>query len=406
MRPTAARHAAPARWRAWIIYASVVGLVLVLAKAVNRVDGISVLRLNPGIDGTLRFDYEHEFIRRGLLGETLTLVRYPSGGFAMFLFSVAAYCVLSALVVIVVDSALPPVPAVTRQVTTVVLLLLPFSMPYFASQLGRVDTVLYVLAITLIVWRRAPWAAFLLCGIAGVLIHENFVVVELPLIVACVASGRPIKALPRDARIALCVAGGAAAFLLVMVAGSLTSMSESAFVAELDREVPGYSAYVADSSFSSTRALEGRGGFSFDETLGRYDLWLVADVVIATIPAVALVFFFARLRGGTDWIPLAALAVAPVGLLFFLGIDLGRWVALASFNLLVVLLIELRDRPVPASDMVLEPAAGDRNPLAVLVPRLRVPAVLVTASVALGPLGVNTAYPVWVEIVGHARALG
>jgi len=308
--------------------------------------------------------------------------------------------------VAVIESALPPVGPVARQVMTVVLLLLPFSMPYFASQLGRVDSVLYVLAIGLIVWRRAPWSVFLLCGVAGVLIHENFVVVELPLLAACLAWGRPIGALARDRRLVLLAAGSAAAFVLVIVAGSLTSISASTLVAEIDREVPGYSAYVEDSSFSATRALVGRGGFSFEATLGSYDMWTVADVFIAALPAVALAFFFARLHRSTDWAPRAAVAVAPVGLLFFLGIDVGRWVAMASFNLLGVLLIELRDRRVPASDMVVDRSAGDRNPLSILVPRLRVPAVLVIASIALGPLGVNTAFPLWVEVAHRARALG
>src|SRR5262249_56957426 len=108
MRPTVMTRAATGRRLGWLIYSFVIGLVLVVAKATNRVNGIPILRLNPGLDGELRFDYRHEFIRRGLLGEVLRQLHYPTGGFAMVLFWLAGVCVVAALLLPPTCSAPPP----------------------------------------------------------------------------------------------------------------------------------------------------------------------------------------------------------------------------------------------------------------------------------------------------------
>src|SRR5262249_60842963 len=108
MRPTVMTRAATGRRLGWLIYSFVIGLVLVVAKATNRVNGIPILRLNPGLDGELRFDYRHEFIRRGLLGEVLRQLHYPTGGFAQFLVGGAGDCGGAGLVVPPLGSAPAP----------------------------------------------------------------------------------------------------------------------------------------------------------------------------------------------------------------------------------------------------------------------------------------------------------
>jgi hypothetical protein len=73
--------------------------------------------------------------------------------------------------------------------------------------------------------------------------------------------------------------------------------------------------------------------------------------------------------------------------LLLMGQDVTRWVALASFNLLVVLLMRLRDDP---------PRMAEIDVRALLVSVL-----LLALTVLGGPIGTINAYPLWAQVAGQ-----
>jgi len=341
------------------------------------------LRLNAWMQAHQLFSYEHDFVRRGLVGEVLRQLHYPNTPRPMYFLSAAVYFALAALTARLAWEALPTLDDRRRQMAVVLLLVLPFALPHFAFDLGRGDSILYLMALPVIVWRRAPLLACAAIGVAGVLVHELFVVVQLPLLVwFFVGEGGWRDLLQR--RVMVLVGAAAVAFVPIALYGNLDSISRQQFHAEIQERIPGYHEHGLGSPHT---LLHMTAGSEVRRSLADLDEWSVVNVALSVLPAAFLLWAYLRLRG-RQGLGRVALMLAPCSVLVLMGHDLTRWVSLASFNLLIALLVLVRDDPIPSD-------AWSRE-------RLRVPVLLMAATVLGGPIGVITAYPIWDKLLDKA----
>jgi hypothetical protein len=351
--------------------------VLLVAGADDFANG---LRLGPWMQAQQQFSYEHEFVRRGLVGELLRQVAYPNTPRPMYLLSAAVYFGVAALTARLAWDALAGLEHRRRQAATVLLVALPFALPHLAFDLGRADTFLYLMVLPLLVWRRTPVLASVAVGGAGVLVHELFLVVQLPLLVGSLVGDGGWRALLQRRVVALGTAA-AVAFVAVALAGNLDSMTQSEFRAELQDRVPGYH----DTNLGAPHTLlYMTPGSEVRRSLRDLDRWSAVNMAFAAVPAGLLLWAYVRLRRSRRDLARIGVILAPSAVLLLMGHDVTRWVALASFNLLIVLLLRLRDHPLRMTDIDLQ--------------ALRVPVLLLAMSVLGGPIGTINAYPLWTKV--------
>jgi hypothetical protein len=359
----------------WAVVTVVPVAVLLIAKADDVTKGIRGLRIDPWLEGQYNFTYEHEFVRRGLIGEIIRRSGYPDGSLALFALSVGIYLILGGLVAWWAWSGFRDFDLRQRMIFTGGCLALPFSLPHFGFDLGRTDTLFYVVALGLL-GTTAPVVAFAVVGFLAVLIHELFIVAFVPLLAHGLLRHQRPMAMPRLAALA---GGVALAGILVFVAGDLESVPESAYARQLEHEVPGYDGSWNDGNVPAHSMLYKDVGFHLRRSFEAWSPNKVLNVVAAAIPGALLVWWLHRARPGPWLLPALAAAVLPMLVLFVIGVDAPRWVALLSFNVMIVGLLELQGRPLARPELE----------------NTRWASWALATTIALGPIGIVNAFPMW-----------
>ena len=359
----------------------VVGVVeLAVVRSPQWGDGLDgVVGFDAWVRGMHHLSYEHELIRRGLVGEVMRLtgvVDRPIPTFAVF---AAVYLTCAVLLGCLIWQALAWLDDGSRAVATGLLLALPFAAPDLAFELGRYDTLLYVGVLLFVLGRRAPWWAYLLAGLIGPLIHEVFVVACVPLLV--------LSLLPDRRRLVALLGGCLVSGAVLLAWGDMSSRSEDQLVAEMDADVPGYAGLAQDDILLPHKVLFDSPGENLRAVVDSYSPATAAHVAAGLVPLAVLLALYRWVRGPVNRAIVGRIAFVslPLLVLFTVGIDVVRWVALASLNGLLVMLVDLRDRP----------------PDVVRSVQPRTAAVVLTATAIAGPVGTVAAYPLWQELIGR-----
>lgn len=291
------------------------------------------------------------FVKRGLVGSLVDVPADPAAVGRVAALSLAMLlAALGAAVAFVRQTGAPLALAVAFAVS-------PGTFQNFAFDVGRFDQIGAVLCLlSILALRRgipgvAPVAVFL-----GVLIHEAFALLFLPLIVAVASAEARGRVAPW---LAPALAGGVAT-AAVLLFGGAEPEAIADFFAKLGPFYYPLRIWVSPLGESVAYAS---GHLLHADTL-RWSILPSAGFL--AVNAVVLGRMIARAAPGSLWLMIPALA--PVALVL-VGIDIPRWSALAVFNLFTVALLGVRD--------------ASRLPW------------LLAALAPLGPLGIAWAFPGW-----------
>lgn len=321
----------------------------------------------PVSDGNLAFhtlSYDAGFVRRALLGTLLGPIG-DAAGFARRV-GVAGLIVLAlnaALVFLIAVRAARAHPA-AGHVVAVTLCTAPLTLGYFAWDLGRPDHVGYAAALALCLammttgladrWLTGTLAVVTLLGVA---IHEAFVLVQLPLVLAVRHMREPARAggdRPPFAAAGVALLGVLAAALMLWL-GTPGPETVKAH-AETVRGI--FSDPTAAAVHAQARGLlDGMRDVGAALGTPRNVKGLLAAALLIAI-VVALIAWALRRTVpphsvGTQHAEWRAFAIAglPPVLMCAADPDMTRWLAYATLNVLVVAsLILARREPTPAAD--------------------------------------------------------
>jgi hypothetical protein len=236
----------------------------------------------------------------------------------------------------------------------------PVTLQIQALELGSFDHLVVVLTLAplLILLDRAGWAHVTAVGAMatlGVLVHEGFLLISLPLLLAAVAARRdplPWRRLAAD--VAIIVVGPLLALAWIQ-AGPMVSLDEVpertevvARVAEVDPEEPAISWPIVN----HTRSFTDNVAYSARRVSERgHREHLVA--LVACLPSLIAAAAVGRhlLAGANRRLLLALWAgvvVAPL-LMMVIGHDWGRWFAFSTFNGLMAVVWVSARRRAPAA---------------------------------------------------------
>lgn len=353
---------------------------LIVARADNLAQGAGELRIEPWLEGQYNFSYEHEFVRRGLIGEVIRRSGFPDGSLALHNLSAVLYLALGGMVAWLAWSGFRKLDLRRRTLLSAGVLALPFSLPHFAFDIGRTDVIFYVVTLWLLGTSAPPVLVFAIVGLTAVLVHELFVLAFIPLLAYGLL--RQHEARIAQPRLLALLAGAGIAAALVVVAGDLESVPEREYAQELEQAVPDYDGSWADGNVPAHSMLYKDVGFQVRRSLDRWAPVRVLHTLAAAVPGALLAWWLYRLRPDPAVLRGIAVTTLPLLTLFVLGIDAPRWVALMSFNVLLVGLLELCRRP--ATDEELARTGWISWALA--------------ATILLGPIGVLKGYPVWATL--------
>lgn len=295
------------------------------------------------------------FVKRGLVGSLIDVPPDPAAAGRVAGFSLAMLIVAIGVAAAFVRQMAAPLALAAA------FALSPATFQNFAYDLGRFDQLGAVLSlISILALRRGLVGVAPVAVVLGVLIHEAFAVIFLPLIVAVALS----EARGRWSLWLAPALAGAGATAVVLWWGAAEPEAVARFFAKM-----GPSYYppriwmfpLADSiAYATSHALH-------PDTL-RWAIGPSAGFLAAN--AVVLGLLIDRAEPRLLWLTLPALApLALTGV----GIDIPRWSALAVFNLFTVALLVGRDAQT----------------------RL---AWLLAALAPLGPLGIAWAFPRWLVL--------
>jgi len=291
------------------------------------------------------------FVKRGLVGSLIDVSPDPAAvGRVAWLSLAMLTAVLVASVAFVRDTRAPLVLVAAFAVS-------PGTFQNFAFDVGRFDQIGAVLGLlSILALRRGIPAVAPIAVLLGVLIHEAFAVLFLPLIVAVAfveARGRVAPWL------APAFAGGVAT-AAVLLFGAAEPEAIAEFFAKMG---PFYYPPRIWVSPLGESVVYASGHLLHPDTLWRS---VLPSVGFVAIHVAILGRMIGRAAPDARWLMIPALA--PMALVM-VGIDIPRWSALSVFNLFTVALLAVRD---PS--------------------RL---AWLLVGLALLGPLGIAWAFPGW-----------
>jgi hypothetical protein len=328
------------------------------------------------------FNYDIEFVRRGLMGAALRLPSNPTP-ITVAVVSIILLLVTSLMLcAFVYDSWKPSPAAVPFAIATTTF---PGALTEFAFDIGRFDQ-LNICLFVLSTWFAVKvdqsmkgYAVLAASTVLGALIHEAYLFTHLPVVVSLL--------LYRERRVSSGIvvvsAVAAVSALLVWRFGDLSGLERGSLVLLLsDRHGLGIQAV-----YDSTAPLYRDPGSSLTHATGllfnRLSSWqagvaLLVAVVWAFYPIRAFrSFWWAAPARERLWLWLPMLAAFSPLLLSFAATDTFRWVALTVLNLCMMTSALARSgsssrQPVPA-------------PLSILL--------LALAALIVGPLGTDTPLP-------------
>lgn len=336
------------------------------------------------------FSYEHEFVKRALVGELWRQTGLPTG---LQSFVVGATVVLALVLVLLAAAFLLPTlhaaPGDRRGLMRFALLALtcPATLAHAAYDVGRFDQVNLLLAtaaVGLLAWGGGPVVgalAVLLLG-ASILVHEAAVFMFVPVVLAFWYWLRPDR--PRLVVVTISAIALACLTVVVWLHGHMSTLDLSAYAQELASR---HGNWVLPNSIAVLfrQSVEANVAFTFDRVLsGRYlrdHVWLLLFVL-------APIFWLWReiWRVGGDELeaPARAMLLAASSgplLLMPVGHDYYRWWAMSITNtfLVIALLVTRRPRFGAALASMLE---RRRNAVWAMV----------LVFVVVGPLGITKAF--------------
>jgi hypothetical protein len=295
------------------------------------------------------------FVKRGLIGSLIDVAPAPEAARAVARLSLVMLVALLLGAAAFVRSSGAPLAVIVAFAVS------PATFQNFAFDLGRFDQIGALLSLLsmLAIRRGIVWAAPA-AAVLGVLIHEAFAVMFLPLVVAVgVVEGRV------SLWLGPALSGAAATGAVLLFGGA-----EPALVADFfSRMGPDY--YPPRIWISS---LVDSVGYALGHAL-HPDTWRHVIAPSSAFLAANIAVLGIAIRGAAPrFLGLAIFALSPVALTA-VGIDIPRWSAIAVFNLFAVALLVVRDGPV------------------------RLPWLLAGLSV-LGPIGIAWPFPLWLSPVG------
>ncbi len=320
-----------------------------------------------------QFDYEHEFVKRGLIGELFRLTGVPRTGAALGAVSLTLMLGVAALVVTVFTAF---VGREKSRALPLAFLLCPATFVQAGWDLGRLDPWLFTLTLLLLACTRLPGHAWtvvcVVLTLLGVGVHEMFLLAGYPLAFA----GLALTALHApDRRRELLIRAGAlvltagVASLIIHFVGNFDTLTAADFTRIIQargtvRE-PNMEAILV-----AFRGVSANAEYTQQVLSYRYS-WRVGVCagVFAVYLAVAL---WAARRHAPAILFVLVASLSPVALLV-LGYDYGRWFAFAAQNTLVALAFLQTCYPLPPEELR----------------RLRWLGLLVL----LGPFGVTVGFP-------------
>ena len=298
-----------------------------------------------------QFDYEYEFVKRGLIGEFFRLAGVPRTGAALGAVSLTLMLSAAALVVAAFTSF---VGHAKSRPLLIAFLLCPATFLQAGWDLGRLDPWLFVLTLLLLVCVRRPGLAWTFVCVAltllGVGVHEMFLLAGFPLAMA----GLALAALHDPDRRRDCLLRGGA---LVLTAGLASLIIH--WVGNFDTLTSG----------EFTRIIQARGivrepnmeavlvAFRGVSANAEYTRQVLADRFTWRVGLCAAVFAIylvtALWAARRSWAAVGFVLVAtlsPVALLT-LGYDYGRWFAFAAQNALVAIAFLQTCSPLPPDEL-------------------------------------------------------
>lgn len=361
-------------------------LFLVVGLAALR----SARRVGPFHLTHWTFTYEHGFIKRALVGDVVGRIVGPPSTALLTGLSFALTIVLAAMLL---RLFLEPARREARFGAWLFALVAGThsgTISNLVYDVGRFDQIgLLILLGCLAVLRRGTptmrWVLVPATCVIGLLVHEAFLFMSLPLILAIWHYEDAGSRVRMKLVVMVCMIGLA---WIIGNAGRMTALPIEEYVAQLEAR------HAFPISANSARVLYVDSRQNLDETmsslLDRRQLGYHAILLLTMLPTLVLFGRIAREFGGGDRAArrrqiMIISALAPLALYAF-GIDIFRWWAVAVTNLFITF----------AYLAVRENAA---RRLAVVVERMPViSAGIVVTSMAAGPLGILRPYPLFLSV--------
>jgi hypothetical protein len=315
------------------------------------------------------------FVRRGLPGSVIRLLApEPSDLMLYVLAACVALCLVLLYWLLVIPAFAKHGTVRSRILLYAIFLVAPATFWQVGYDLGRYDHLgtIVLLASLLLVERKLLVVAGLL-GALAVLVHEAWVFMSFPVVLAAALTrvrpgkiGRPLMAVGLPVLVAL---------VAVLLWGGYEPGRE-AFEAALARTgAPGEEFWA--------RCVWTRGLVENMEivALEIHEPGVLTGLVAALAWFSVFCLFYLRFHA-LNGLRLDALSLSPflVIPLFAVGVDFERWLAAAALNMTIVMACKMRRRASGGIEGV-EPSRSNLLP------------VLLLATAVLGPLGVARAFP-------------
>lgn len=328
-----------------------------------------------------QFDYELEFVKRGLVGEVLRQVGAPRTIVSISVFSWIVLAGLAALLVCFDRRCAAPAAAdgsiSPRSIWLWAVFLSPATFLQAGGDLGRLDPMLIGCEIGLLLQALGPgrWrlpAAAVLTAV-GIATHELFLLAQLPLVLAVhayLAWHQPERRRELGLRAATIATVALAGAALIARWGKMDGLTANEYLAFLQqhRGLVNPSQEGVAVVYNSLRA---NIGYAWQQLASKAP-WGIPIAAAAMLAYLGCALAAVR-RERTNALLLVVGAVAPL-LLLLLAYDYGRWFAFSTVNILLALSI-----------CQLHPAAAiDWKPLR-----------WTCVFVVLGPYGVTIGFPWW-----------
>ena len=287
------------------------------------------------------FSYELGFIKRGLPGTLLLPFVHLVGHTAAVYLASMAIVLGTAIAMSTAATCFVVSTGTTRAswLLAIALLVMPGSLPSIAMDLGRYDGALVVcmfasLGLACRLKRgKSSGSGILLVAIQmiGVLIHEIYVFLAAPVLFFAAMTFRDSLGRQAKAYIASALAAGVFATLFVASKGRVSGFHADRLFASA------YEQIGTEPDLSAILVLTRNLGDNLSLTSNYFTSWVgfsaIVSVAIAFSPVALL---FSNMLSGvsrTYLLMLVCAGIAPMTL-SFIGVDIGRWCAFATINVM------------------------------------------------------------------------
>jgi hypothetical protein len=322
-----------------------------------------------------QFDYRFGFIRRGLFGQVLSWLDIPANHYAVF--AIVAYLLLIVLTMVLIRWVwMSRVFQTIDRGTAVALFFTSYAMTYLANMVGYTDILLMAMAVIVIGIRHhgTRLAAVILAGAVGVLIHESYLIMFLPLtLLPSILTASPREQMARRSAI---IAAAALIVAIITIIIALRPSMTPALRDRLQQDVQSRVDFPPRPDCFEVLLHSTRSNVLFMAHVMSGSKWWVNQIyaLLVFLPAAAMLTWLSLraiamcYRG--PYPALVRLCVLAAGcspaLMQFLGWDLYRWYALVVIDSFLVLAVISRYCLIPASSAI-ELSRPTRNLIVLII---------------------------------------